>query len=174
MGWIHATAHTADLLKFLARDPRFTPEDQRRLLDATASKLIMPGTPVFSHAEEERLAAAVVSVTRRSDFDPAVLDPWLERFVAVEKQVWTTAPPDPSLLDAAQNGRGFLRSLYVLLSLPAAAPPGTPAPQATPLTDARAREGAGDARCDPALGLLVSARRGGAIRIASARRARAS
>jgi hypothetical protein len=25
VGWIHATAHTADLLMFLARDPRFTP-----------------------------------------------------------------------------------------------------------------------------------------------------
>ena len=48
---------------------------------------------------------------------PALLDPWLARFVAAEKQVWTKAPPEPSLLDAAQNGRSFLRSLYVLLSL---------------------------------------------------------
>ncbi len=131
MGWIHATAHTADLLKLLARDPRFTSGDQQRLLDAIALKLLSPGTPVFTHAEEERLAAAVVSVTRRSDFDPAFLDPWLERFVATEKQVWTKAPPEPSLLDAAQNGRGFLRSLYVLLSLPAPTPTGTPAPQPT-------------------------------------------
>ena len=34
IGWIHATAHTADLLKFLARDGRFTVADQRRLLEA--------------------------------------------------------------------------------------------------------------------------------------------
>jgi hypothetical protein len=41
------------------------------------------------------MAAAVVSVTRRSDFDPAFLGPWLERFVASEKQVWPKAPPEP-------------------------------------------------------------------------------
>lgn len=119
VGWIHATAHTADLLKFLARDSRFTPADERRLLDEVAAKLLTPGTPVFSHAEDERLAAAVASVARRDGFDPAALDPWLARFVAAEKQVWTVAPPKQALLDAAQNGRAFLRSLYVLLSLPA-------------------------------------------------------
>ena len=43
VGWIHATAHTADLLKFLARDPRFTPADQRRLLDGAWSKLTAAG-----------------------------------------------------------------------------------------------------------------------------------
>ena len=165
VGWIHATAHTADLLKFLARDPRFTPADQQRLLDAVAAKLITPGTPVFTHAEDERLAAAVVSVARRSDFDPVLLDAWLERFVAAEKQVWSRRPPEPSLLDAAQNGRAFLRSLYVLLSLPGAGAAGPAAPQPAPAPSARPREGAGDARRDPALGCIlprvfVSAARG--------------
>ena len=117
VGWIHATAHTADLLKFLARDPRLTPADHVRLLDAAWSKMTAPGTPVFSHAEDERLAAALLSVVRRPDFDPAVLDPWLARFVDLEKQVWSKAPPDQAPLDASQNARNLLRSLYVLLSL---------------------------------------------------------
>ena len=77
VGWIHATAHTADLLKFLARDPRFTPADQVRLLDAAWLRMTAPGTPVFTHAEDERLAAALLSVARRPDFDPASLEPWL-------------------------------------------------------------------------------------------------
>ena len=119
LGWIHATAHTADLLKFLARDPRFTAADQVRLLDAAWSKMTAPGTPVFTHAEDERLAAALLSVVRRPDFDPTILDPWLARFVALEKQVWSKAPPDPQTLDASQNARNLLRSLYVLLSPPA-------------------------------------------------------
>jgi hypothetical protein len=119
LGWIHATAHTADLLKFLARDPRFTAADQVRLLDAAWSKVTAPGTPVFTHAEDERLAAALVSAVRRPDFDPAILDPWLARFVALEKQVWSKTPPDPQTLDASQNARNLLRSLYVLLSQPA-------------------------------------------------------
>jgi Protein of unknown function (DUF2785) len=118
VGWIHATAHTADLLKFLARDPRFTPADQPRLFDAAWSKLTAPGTPVFTHAEDERLAAALVSVVRRADFDPALLDPWQERFTALEKQVWEGAPPEPATLDASENARDLLKSLYVLLSLP--------------------------------------------------------
>ena len=71
------------------------------------------GTPVFTHAEDERLAAALLSVVRRPDFDPAILDPWLARFVALEKQVWSKAPPDPQTLDASQNARNLLRSLYV-------------------------------------------------------------
>jgi hypothetical protein len=121
-GWIHATAHTADLLKFLARNPRFTPADQRRLLDAAWSKITAPGTPVFTHAEDERLAAALVSVVQRPDFDAAPLDPWLARFVALEKQVWSKAPPDPPTLDASQNARSLLRSLYVLPLLSKIAP----------------------------------------------------
>ena len=118
VGWVHATAHTADLLKFLARDPRFTPADQVRLLDAAWLRMTAPGTPVFTHAEDERLAAALLSVTRRPDFDPASLDPWLETFVALEKRVWQQSPPEATSLDAAQNARNLLRSLHLLLAMP--------------------------------------------------------
>ena len=128
VGWIHATAHTADLLKFLARHPRFTPADQARLLDAVWAKLMATATPVFTHAEDERLAAAIASVIRRPDFAPALLDPWLERFATLERQVWAKSPPDAAMLDASQNARNLLRSLYVLLSLPAPAPAGKPSP----------------------------------------------
>ncbi len=118
VGWIHATAHTADLLKFLARDARFTREDQWRLFDAVWTRVASSSAPVFTHAEDERLAAALVSVVRRSDFDPAPLDGWLERFPALEKQVWAKSPPEAPALEAAQNARNLLRSLFVLLSLP--------------------------------------------------------
>jgi hypothetical protein len=137
VGWIHATAHTADLLKFLARDRRFTPADQQSLLDAAWSKVTAPGTPVFTHAEDERLASALLSVVRRPDFDAARLDPWLARFVALEKQVWSKAPPDPATLDASQNARNLLRSLYVLLAQPA---PGASGPASGTAGEARARE----------------------------------
>jgi hypothetical protein len=147
IGWIHATAHTADLLKFLARDKRLKAADQARLLDAVSAKMTAPGTPVFTHAEDERLAAALVSVVRRQDFDAARLDPWLARFVDLEKQVWSKAPPDPPTLDASQNARSLLRSLYVLLSSPAegTSGQGTPAgagASAKAATDGAAREAA--------------------------------
>jgi uncharacterized protein DUF2785 len=125
VGWIHATAHTADLLKFLARDARFSAKDHARLLDAVWTKLTTPGTPVFSHAEAERLAAALVSLVRRADFDAASLDPWLERFPAVEKQLWAKSPPDAAALDVSENARHLLQALYVLLSLPEPAAAGS-------------------------------------------------
>jgi hypothetical protein len=139
VGWVHATAHTADLLKFLARDRRFTPADQARLLDVAWTKLAAPGTAVFTHAEDERLAAAIVSVVRRDDFDAAGFASWLLRFPALEKQVWAKTPPEPRLLDAAQNARNLLRSLFVALSLPAPAPADART-SATPASVASARE----------------------------------
>ncbi len=123
--WIHATAHTADLLKFLARDRRLSTADQARVLEAVWAKATAPGAPVFTHAENERLAAAVASILRRDDLDAAALGRWLERFPALEKAVWEESPPRPAALDAAQNARDVLASLYVLLSLPA---PGGAAP----------------------------------------------
>ena len=129
VGWIHATAHTADLLKFLARDPRFGVVDQGRLLEAAWAKLTTAGTPVFTHAEDERLAAAIAALVKRADLDAAGFAAWLARFPALERQLWSSAPPRPQQLDAAQNARNLLRSLFVALSLPAPARAGTaPAP----------------------------------------------
>ncbi len=122
VGWVHATAHTADLLKFLARDPRFTVADQHRVWDAAWAKMTTPGIPVWTHAEDERLAAALLSVVRRSDYDAAYLEPWLARVVTMEQQVWTQAPPDSVAHDASQNARALLKSLFVLLSMPVPEP----------------------------------------------------
>ncbi|MDQ1341752.1 MAG: hypothetical protein QG571_368, partial [Pseudomonadota bacterium] len=54
----------------------------------------------------------------RPDFDPASLELWLGRFVALEKSVWQQSPPQATALDAAQNARNLLRSLHLLLVLP--------------------------------------------------------
>jgi len=93
-------------------------ELQDPVLDAAWLRMTAPGTPVFRHAEDERLAAALLSVMRRPDFDAASLEPWLERFVALEKSVWQPSPPEATALDAAQNARNLLRSLHLLLVLP--------------------------------------------------------
>jgi hypothetical protein len=117
-GWIHATAHTADLLKSLVRNRNLAPADHARILDAIADKLTRAGTPVFTHAEEERLAAVVAAMVRRADFEPSTLETWLARFAALEQAVWRSNPPDGRTLGAAQNARSLLRCLYVELCLP--------------------------------------------------------
>jgi hypothetical protein len=124
VGWIHATAHTADLLRFLARDPRFSRTDQGHLLEAVWVRMTAPEVPVFTHAEDERLAAAVLSLFRRTDFDTALLAPWLESFVQLEKDTWAATPPRANALAASQNARNLLKSLYVLLSMPDPEPVG--------------------------------------------------
>jgi hypothetical protein len=84
----------------------------------TTSKTTAPGTAVWTHAEEEGLAAALLCIVRRPDFVAAGLDGWLARFGTLEKRVWERAPPDAALLDAAQNARNLLRSVFVLASMP--------------------------------------------------------
>lgn len=118
VGWIHATAHTADVLKFLARSRHLSAAEQTRVLDTVADKMSSPGIPVFTHAEDERLARVLLSLVGRADFDAARLGDWLGRFVALEKSVWARTPPDAAVLDASQNARNLLRSCYVLLTLP--------------------------------------------------------
>ena len=109
------------------RDARFAAKDHARLLDAVWAKLTTPGTPVFTHAEAERLAATLVSLVRRTDFDAASLDPWLQRFPALEKELWAKSPPDAAALDASENARHLLQAFYVLLSLPEPAAAGSQA-----------------------------------------------
>jgi len=74
-GWMHSAAHTAGLLKFLARSRFLEPPDQRRLLDAVAAKVSSAPT-VFTHGEDERFARTVLSIVNRSDFDRSAFKEW--------------------------------------------------------------------------------------------------
>ena len=121
-GWMHATAHTADLLKFLARSPRLRPADQGRILEAVAAKLRAAGA-TFTHGENERLAAAVQSLVLRKDFDAAAFARFLAEVAAPGEHLWDQGPlVDPARYAATQNGKDLLRSLYVALVLNKAAP----------------------------------------------------
>lgn len=128
VGWRHSCAHTADLLKFLARSPRLKPADPGRVLDAVFAKVTRVGDPVYTWGEDERLARAVLSLVRRKGFDPALADSWLAGFVDLHKKAWQGAMPDPALLAADRNGANLLKSLLALLSQPVAEP--TPAGEA--------------------------------------------
>jgi Protein of unknown function (DUF2785) len=121
-GWMHATAHTADLLKFLGRSARLRPPDQGRILDAIAAKLRAAGA-TFTHGENERLAAAVQSLVVRKDFDAAAFARFLAAVVEPAEHLWDRGPlVDPLCFAATQNAKDLLRSLYVRLVLDKAAP----------------------------------------------------
>lgn len=111
LGWLHSVAHTADLLKFLARNPHLQVPEQALILTAIADKLSTVDTPLV-HGEAERLARAVQSIAARNDFDDTGFVAWLKVMAPVRR---TTAPTTATLA-IDQNRRDLLVSLFMVLS----------------------------------------------------------
>jgi hypothetical protein len=110
-GWMHSAAHTADLLRFLARSRHLEVPEQGAILSAISEKVSVVDH-VFTHGEDERFARAVHSIVVRNDFDEAGFTRWV-KLVAVRP----TAAPTPASLTAAQNRRNLLMSLFAVLSM---------------------------------------------------------
>jgi hypothetical protein len=123
-GWMHTPAHTADVLKFLARNPKLSVQDQGRMLTAVSSKANAVGH-TFTWGEDERLAQVVRSLVRRTDFDPASFDRWLETFPALSRRLWANGPTiDPDAFPPVQNIKLILRAAFAALSADADLSPG--------------------------------------------------
>jgi hypothetical protein len=86
-GWAHATAHVADLLKFLARNPKLSGEDQKKIIAAIAQRCrTVPS--VFVWGEDGRMAAALLSIVDRKDFDQSTFDEWFKALITENKHLW--------------------------------------------------------------------------------------
>lgn len=112
--WIHATAHTADLLNALADNAMLTHEEAAVILTAIADRL-KTAPSVYSQGEQNRLAAAIVSVVHRPDFDAAGFDAWLARIEDEDRDVWTSTTVES--LARYQNHNYTLQALSVRLAL---------------------------------------------------------
>ncbi|MGH7982246.1 MAG: DUF2785 domain-containing protein [Candidatus Udaeobacter sp.] len=86
-GWAHATAHVADLLKFLARNPQLSREDQKRIVIGVSQRC-RTAPSVFVWGEDARIAAALLSVVDRKDFDRSIFDEWFRALIADNKELW--------------------------------------------------------------------------------------
>lgn len=111
LGWLHSVAHTADLLKFLARNPHLQVPEQALVLTAIADKLSAVDTPLV-HGEAERLARAVQSIVARADFDETAFAAWLKAMAPIRR----TTAPTLATLAIDQNRRDLLVSLFMVLS----------------------------------------------------------
>jgi hypothetical protein len=121
-GWVHATAHTADVLKFLARNPKLGAAGQARIVEAVAARLRTAGV-VFAWGEDERLALALLSLTRRKDFDPKPLEAWLAALAAENTALWKNgAAIDPNAFVAVRAQKQALVHLAALLAREEAPP----------------------------------------------------
>jgi hypothetical protein len=87
-GWGHATAHCADLLKFLARSPRLGVQQQPRIVNAIAERLRSAGL-VFVWGEDARLGAALTAIATRADADPASFIAWCKRLEQEHAALWS-------------------------------------------------------------------------------------
>lgn len=115
-GWVHATAHTADVLKFLARNPKLSPAGQARIVEAVAGRLRTAGV-VFTWGEDERLALALLSLTRRKDFDPKPLEVWLAALAVENAALWRNGPAiDPGAFVPVRAQKQALVHLAALLA----------------------------------------------------------
>jgi hypothetical protein len=115
-GWIHATAHTADLLAALARHPALKPAEQNQMLTGIARRLAT-APEVFTQGEQDRLAQAGAALTLRPDFDATAFDAWLTTLRATTRQSARTRPLTPAALAIVQNNTYFLQALYARLSM---------------------------------------------------------
>jgi Protein of unknown function (DUF2785) len=128
-GWIHSTAHTADLIAALARNPLFTPADQQAVFSSIEQRLASAGH-IYTYGEQDRLAVALLSVITRSDFQLAAFQSWLES-LQQDAVVWQKSPPDLTQLALVEN------HTYLLEALLARMPTQTPlSPAATQARDA--------------------------------------
>ena len=115
LGWIHANAHTADLMQALASSPLLTKEEQISILSAIAARL-SSAPQVYTQGEQDRMAAALLAVIRRSDYDAASFESWLAKLQEEDKKVWAN-PLTPETLARFQNHTYFLQALAVRISL---------------------------------------------------------
>ena len=121
-GWVHSAAHTADVLKFLARSPRLTPAGQARIVEAVATRLRTAGL-VFAWGEDERLAQALLSLPRRADFDPKPMERWLTDLAAENAALWKNGPAiDPAAFVPVRAQKQALVHLAALLAREEKAP----------------------------------------------------
>jgi hypothetical protein len=121
-GWVHATAHTADVLKFLARSPRLTPAGQARIVTAVASRLRTAGV-VLAWGEDERLAQALLSLAGRKDLDPKPFEAWLAALAAENTALWKNGPSiEPAAFISVRAQKQALVHLAALLAREEAPP----------------------------------------------------
>lgn len=114
-GWIHATAHTADLLKALAENDLLTQDDQHAILDAISQRLATAPT-VYSYGEQDRLALAVKAIITRKDFDATYFESWLKHLDEADAKVWQEKPLTTATLATYQNRTYTLEALAARLS----------------------------------------------------------
>jgi len=97
-----------------------TKEEAAAILRAIAARL-STAAQVYTQGEQDRLAAAVVAVVRRNDFERSNFDAWLAGIQLEDRDVWTATTLQN--LARYQNHQYLLQALTVRLLLETPAQP---------------------------------------------------
>ncbi len=127
-GWIHAIAHTADLLWVLAQQRFLIASDLERILNAIMQKITAPIAHIYLYDEDERLTRTVMGALQRNLLTLPFLATWLGQLTHPEGRIaWNESFESGRLMDVARseietcahhNTKHFLRSLYFQLHSP--------------------------------------------------------
>lgn len=108
-GYAHALAHASDLFGALAESKLTGAEEHLKILGCIARKMEHSTSGVFLYNEESRLARAVIGIFARATLSIDQIKDWLTSL----RNPWNGAWQDRELTIAYNNGRNFLRSLYL-------------------------------------------------------------
>lgn len=110
-GWAHAIAHAADALDELVLCKEMTRSDMLDILNVV-SRVVCDSHQVFTHGEEERLGAVLLSIIERHTLTDEDICRWIDNFcdpvLAVQQQ--------PAKMYIRANAKNFLQSLFFRLS----------------------------------------------------------
>jgi len=120
-GWLHATAHTADLLAALAESRYFTKQDQGRVLEAIARRLAT-SNEIFTHGEQDRLASVAATIVFRPDFDSELWRSWVAETDREDQAVFKESPPSVQAEQQFENDSYFLCAAIARISLRSVTP----------------------------------------------------
>ncbi len=116
-GWANACSNTADLLKFMVRNPIIEAKDARLIMDTVAEKVIMQSDYIYHHDEDERLAQVVLAVMDLGLLTTYELEDWVKHFQDWKASHTLDGDYNVTVHSTYQNIKNFLRSVYIQMQL---------------------------------------------------------
>jgi len=115
VGWIHSTAHTADLLEALAENSALSVAEQEKILNGVSGRLATANL-IYTNGEQDRLALAVMAIVVRADFQHEAFARWLQRMQEKDRAMWKLSPIPAEEMARYQNDTYMLEGLAARLA----------------------------------------------------------
>ncbi|MFB9237996.1 DUF2785 domain-containing protein [Plantactinospora siamensis] len=108
LGWLHAIAHGADLVRAFGTRPRFSPKETGTLLAIVGDRVAAETDYRYAQMEEDRVARAIGRILTRQDLTRSDATGWLD---SVDRLFATGGPG--SLPIPVANTLAVLRATYI-------------------------------------------------------------